>query len=72
MIAVRQHPNHLTARRIVVASLAVSGRVEEAREACTRLLQLDPTQRISRRPPYRRPEDIKRLAEAFRIAGMPE
>jgi TolB-like protein/class 3 adenylate cyclase/Tfp pilus assembly protein PilF len=70
--AVRQHPNHVPTQRGVVACLAVSGRIEEAREACTRLLQLDPTQRISRTPPYRRQEDIKRLAEAFRIAGLPE
>ena len=38
-------------------------------------LQLDPTQRISQIKdfaPFRRAEDIERLAQAFRIAGMPE
>jgi hypothetical protein len=39
-------------------------------------LQLDSTQRISRIvreiAPFRRAEDIERLTQAFRIAGMPE
>jgi len=39
-------------------------------------LQMDPTQRISRfvreMAPFRRAEDIERLSQAFRIAGMPE
>jgi hypothetical protein len=36
---------------------------------------MDPTQRISdirKRSPYARVIDIEKLAEAFRIAGMPE
>jgi len=74
-IAVQQQPNYLGANRAKTASLAVSGRVEEARQACAQALRLDPTQRISNiteRMPLRRPEDILRLTEAFRIAGMPE
>jgi hypothetical protein len=38
-------------------------------------MQLNPAQRISgikNLGPYRRPEEIERLAQAFRIAGMPE
>ena len=73
--AVRQQPNFLAAQRIMMACHAMSGRVEEAREACMLALQLDPTQRISGikdRTPFRRAEDIERLAQAFRIAGMPE
>ena len=73
--AVRQQPNFLAGQRIMMACHAMSGRVEEAREACMLALQLDPTQRISGikdRAPFRRAEDIERLAQAFRIAGMPE
>ena len=51
----------------------MSGRVEEAREICAHVMQLDPTLRISGiEDLYRRPEDIERLTQAFRIAGMLE
>ena len=73
--AVRQNPLFLPGQRIMMACHAMSGRVEEARQACMLALQLDPTQRISGikdRAPFRRAEDIERLAQAFRIAGMPE
>ena len=73
--AVGQRPNHLGAQRIMMACNAMSGRVDEAREICTRLMQLNPALRISRikgRTQLRRAEDIERLAKAFRIAGMPE
>jgi TolB-like protein len=74
-IAIRLQPNFLGAGRIMMACLAMSGRVEEARQACSHSLQMDPTQRLSNikdRMPLRRPEDISSLTEAFRIAGMPE
>jgi tetratricopeptide (TPR) repeat protein len=70
-----QQPNFLAGQRIMMACHAMSGRVEEARQACMLALQLDPTQRISRTEdfgPFRRAEDIERLVQAFRIAGMPE
>jgi tetratricopeptide (TPR) repeat protein len=73
--AVRQQQNYLSAQRIMMACHAMSGRIEEAREICARLVQLNPAQRISRikdRTPFRRAQDIERLAQAFRIAGMPE
>jgi TolB-like protein/class 3 adenylate cyclase len=73
--AVRQQPNYLAAQRIFMACQAIAGRVGEARQACALALRLDPTQRISAikiRVPLRRPEHVEKLAEAFRIAGMPE
>jgi TolB-like protein len=73
--AVRRQPNFLAGQRVMMACHAMSGRVEEARQACMLALQLDPTQRISRIKgfaPFRRAEDIERLAQAYRIAGMPE
>jgi TolB-like protein/Flp pilus assembly protein TadD len=74
-IALRQQPKFLSAHRVMIASHAASGRFDEARQACLLALQIDPTQRISGiadRSPFRRSEDIERLAQAFRIAGMPE
>ena len=72
---IRRQPNFLAGHRIMMACHAMSGRVEEARQACMLALQLDPTLRISRIKdvaPFRRAEDIERLAQAYRIAGMPE
>jgi TolB-like protein/class 3 adenylate cyclase len=74
-IYMQQNPNHVVAHRILMACHAMSGRVQEARQACVLALQLDPSQRISRIKdwgPWRRAEYIERLAQAFRIAGMPE
>jgi TolB-like protein len=73
--AVAQQPNFLGARFIAAACHAMSGRVEEARVDCARLMQLNPALRISgimTRGPFRRAEDIERLTQAFRVAGMPE
>jgi len=74
-VATRQQPNFVSAHRILTAALALSGRFDEARQACLHALQIDPTQRISGiadRTPFRRLADIERFAQAFRIAGMPE
>jgi tetratricopeptide (TPR) repeat protein len=73
--AIGQQPYYLTAQLITMACHAMSGRIEEAREICARLMQLKPPPQISRirdRIPLRRAQDIDRLAQAFRIAGMPE
>jgi TolB-like protein/tetratricopeptide (TPR) repeat protein len=70
----RETPKHLPTLRIAMASYALSGRSVEARETCLRAMQIDPAQRISniRNTPFRRDEDVARLAEGFRLAGMPE
>jgi hypothetical protein len=71
--AIRLLPDFLPALSILAACHAMSGRVEEAREVCTRVMQLDPTMRVAEvTEPYRRPEDIEKLVQALRIAGMPE
>jgi len=72
---VRQQPNYLAGRRIMMACHATAGRIDQARQACAVAMRIDPTQRISvsnARAPFRRSEDIDKLAQAFRIAGMPE
>jgi hypothetical protein len=71
----QENPNFVGIRRIVMACHALSGRVAEAREACAGAMEIDPTQRISKirdRQSLQKDEDVARLAEAFRIAGMPE
>ena len=71
--AVLQRPNYLNAQVILAACLAMSGRVDEARVVCARLMQLNPALRISRiKTKFRRAEDIERLSQACRIAGIPE
>jgi adenylate cyclase len=72
---VRQQPNFVPGQRIMMACHAVAGRIDEARQACAAALRIDPTQRISvsnARAPFRRREDIEKLEQGFRIAGMPE
>ncbi len=74
-IAMQQNPDYVGGHRILMACHAMAGRVEEARQAWAVARQIDPTQRISivlKRWHFRRPQDIQRYVEAFRIAGMPE
>jgi len=61
--------------RILAASKALAGQLEEAREAIDRLLQLDPAVRISNlkdRISPLRPEDLAKYTGALRKAGLPE
>ena len=58
-----------------MANLAMTGRTAEARVAYDAALQADPTLRISniqRKAPFRRRQDIEKLSQAYRIAGVPE
>ena len=58
-----------------MANLAMTGRIAEARRVCDAILKADPTFSISgitKRTPLSRPEDIERLGQAYRIAGVPE
>ena len=61
--------------RVLAASKALAGQLEEAREAIDHLLQLDPALRISNlkdRISPLRPEDFAKYADALRMAGLPE
>jgi adenylate cyclase len=74
-MAIRERRNHVLALRILSASCAMAGRLEQARETLVRLLELDPALRISNLrhvSPFRRPEDFAKFAEALRKAGLPE
>jgi adenylate cyclase len=58
----RERPNSAGAARCAAASNALAGRLDQARKAIARVLQIDPTFRISdlRHWPFRRPEDLAR------------
>jgi tetratricopeptide (TPR) repeat protein len=61
--------------RILAASKALAGHLEEARAAVDRLLQLDPTVRISNlkdRISPLQPEDFSKYVDGLRKAGLPE
>ena len=45
--AIQRQPNFPVAQRILMANLAMAGRIAEARRACDAVLQTDPTLRIS-------------------------
>jgi tetratricopeptide (TPR) repeat protein len=72
--AIQRQPNFPAAQRILMANLAMAGRIAEARRVCNAVLQTDPALRISgiESAPFRRLEDVERLGRAWRIAGVPE
>ncbi|WP_407151624.1 adenylate/guanylate cyclase domain-containing protein [Bradyrhizobium sp. ORS 86] len=73
--ASREDPNFLPAIRIIATSAGNSGQLERARKAAKRMLEIDPTFRVSKlsdHVPMRRPEDLARYAEGLRRAGLPE
>jgi TolB-like protein/Tfp pilus assembly protein PilF len=71
----REQPNWAPAARVVAASHALAGRLEQAQKAMERLRQFEPELRVSHlkdRLPLRRPEDLARYEEGLRKAGLPE
>ena len=73
--ALRQHRGYPPALQTIVASHAMAGRVDAAKEACALYLRLHPTARMSTirdRMMYARNEDMEKYAIGFRLAGMPE
>jgi TolB-like protein/class 3 adenylate cyclase len=61
--------------RVLAASKALAGHLEEAREAMDRLLQIDPALRISNlknRISPLQPNDLAKYVDALRKAGLPE
>jgi TolB-like protein/class 3 adenylate cyclase/tetratricopeptide (TPR) repeat protein len=73
--AIQEGTSFLPPFRMAIASKALAGRQEEARDALRRMLQIDPTARISNtaeRALFRRFQDVTRMEEGLRIAGLPE
>jgi TolB-like protein/class 3 adenylate cyclase len=73
--ALRERPNYLAAIREFAAANALAGRMPEAQKAMAHLRKIDPAMRVSNVKdwvPLRRPDDLKRLEEGLRMAGLPE
>ncbi|WP_245284128.1 adenylate cyclase 3 [Bradyrhizobium sp. Cp5.3] len=71
--AIRLIPIFPPAQFILAACHAASGRVEEAQRICAHAMQLFPNKRIAAYTSrMRRLDDAEMLAQALRIAGMPE
>jgi TolB-like protein len=74
--ALQDSPDFQGGLRIAAASNAMAGRPEQAHKAMARLRQLNPVLRVSTLKdvlgPYRRAEDLSRLEEGLRRAGLPE
>jgi len=73
--ALRETPNFLSGLRIAAAGNALSGRLVEAQEALMCIRQIAPTLRVSivrHWASFRRPEDLARLEDGLRKAGLPE
>jgi len=73
--ALWEQANYQSTLRIAAASNALAGRLAEAQETMTRLRTLDPALRVSNLRDYiplRRPEDLSKLADGLRKAGLPE
>jgi TolB-like protein len=74
-MALRQRPTFLAAIRELAAAQALAGRIPEAQQTMARLRQLDPAMRVVNVKdwvPLRRPEDLARLQDGLRKAGLPE
>ena len=75
-MALQDNPDFQAGLRIAAASNAMAGRPEQAHKAVARLRQLNPALRVSNLKdvlgPYRRAEDLSRLEEGLRQAGLPE
>jgi len=75
-MALQDNADHHPGLRIAAASNAMAGRLEQAQKAMARLRQLNPALRVSILKdvvgPFRRAEDLSRLEEGMRQAGLPE
>jgi tetratricopeptide (TPR) repeat protein len=73
--AIRQRPGFLLYMCIAAASSALEGRADDARRIVTRILQTNPTLRlsdVSALIPMRRPEDTATWVGGLKKAGLPE
>ena len=73
--AVIEQPNHVATRRHLIASYALAGRLDQARGSVEVLLRMAPHTCISRMADWSgplTPAYMARLADAYRLAGMPE
>jgi TolB-like protein/class 3 adenylate cyclase len=73
--ALQERANYLPALRDLAASRALAGQGSQARAAMARLREIAPAMRVStvkEWQPFRRPDDLARLEDGLRKAGLPE
>ena len=72
--AIHESPNNIAVYRAQILALVRLGRAEAARDAVQKILTLSPADRISaqRGGPYRDAAFAQEMAEALRLAGLPE
>jgi TolB-like protein/class 3 adenylate cyclase/Tfp pilus assembly protein PilF len=73
--ALRHHPSYVAALRITMACNALSGNIEAAQKVWRQVALLSPSDRVSetrKRAAFRRDQDLAKIQEAYRLAGMPE
>ncbi len=73
--ALAHNPKSHQSLRAAALSYAFAGRAEQAQNAIERLLQVDPTFRVSKLlevTPLQRPQDIARYQSGMRQAGLPD
>jgi hypothetical protein len=73
--AIHERPAYLTAAIMATASAALAEQLPQLQISLSRLHQLDPKYRICNLKegmPFRRPEDLARLEDGLRRAGLPE
>ena len=73
--ALRHQPSFVGALRITMACHAMLGNIEAARRLWEQIALLSPSDRVSKMQkgaPFRRDQDLAKLQEAYRLAGMPE
>jgi TolB-like protein/class 3 adenylate cyclase len=72
--AVRGQSNFFMGLCVAATSAGLAGRLDEARKALTRVLEMNPALRMSNLRyllPFHRPQDFEQWAEGFRRAGLP-
>ncbi|RWL49053.1 MAG: adenylate/guanylate cyclase domain-containing protein [Mesorhizobium sp.] len=73
--SLREKPDFLASLRFAAASYALAGRTEDAQKVVSRILALDPSERISNLAEVvsiRRAADMALFSEGLRKAGLPE
>jgi len=72
--ALRHHPSYPAALRATMACHAMLGNIEAAQNLWRQVALLSPTDRVSetRKRAAFRDQDLAKLQEAYRLAGMPE
>jgi hypothetical protein len=72
---VRDNPDAHPAFRISAASAAFDGKLDQAQRFTARLIEVDPTFRVSRLTDYLglyQPEFVEKYQQGLQLAGLPE